>query len=463
MKNIKYIIVCLIFWNSTKGQNWLSLDNIISGSGYVESLYTNPTGTKLYIGGIFNSTYNGKTMKNIMVYDGVSFDSLGSGVTLGLRVQDIIEYKSKVYVAGRIGVFGNVQCNGVAKWDGTKWDSLVPQLEPSGYINTFKEYANELYMGGQFSNIGNLGISTIAKYDGSNWQFLPTPFPFGDGTGNTAINCIEVYKGQMYVGGNNMINSLGKNIYLAKFYGSTWDTVDVQMYGGTTDVFDMKVYNNKLYVAGRFKKIDGNIGNSIMRYDGINWSDVGKAITDAGNCLITNMEVINNKLWVVGGFKSIEDTLFAGGIASWNDTVWCVPPTGAQNYKSTSIAYFQNEIIMGGSFYDIGNDTVQGIAVLNTDSTNCTINLTNVKTNFLDEDFTISPNPFTDNILIKLPSKFTLSDTKYTITNNLGQTLLNFYPSSYKQNLNLSNLSSGIYYLTVQDSSIRKTIKLIKQ
>lgn len=463
MKKLYYIIVCLIVWNCTKGQNWLGFGNLIPVTGYVQSLYTNPTGTKLYIGGIFNATYNGKTMKNIMVYDGVTFDSLGTGVTLGLRVQDIIEYKNNIYAAGRIGVFGNTQCNGVAKWNGIKWDSLMPQLEPSGYINAFKIYNNELYMGGRFSSIGTQSINTIAKYDGTNWSQIGSGFPFTYSTNITTINCIEVYNNEVYAGGNNIYDSLGNHICIAKFDGSNWKTVGVIMYGGASEITDLKVYNNHLYAVGRFKQSEGNVGNSIMRYDGTSWSNIGKAITDVGNCIISKMQIINNKLWVVGVFKSIEDTLVTDGIASWNDTVWCVPPTGTQNYQSCAVAEFQNKIFMGGAFYDIGNDTVPGLAVLNTDSTSCTINLTNIKTHTKEEDFITSPNPFTDNITIQIPSKYNLTDTKFTITNNLGQVLLNYNPSSYKQILNLSNLSSGVYYLTIQDSSINKTVKLIKQ
>lgn len=463
MKKLYCIIVFLIGGYCTKGQNWLGLNGIISGSGYVESLYANPTDTKLYIGGIFNATYNGKTMKNIMVYDGVGFDSLGPGAGVAsLRTQDIIEYKNNIYICGLFDYMGTKLCRSVAKWDGTKWDSLGTQLSPNGGVLTFKEYNNELYLGGNFDRIGNQTIRNIVKYDGTNWIPLPAPFKYADTSGYSGINCIEVYNNEIYVGGYNFYDSLGHYMCIAKFNGVKWDTV-IKITGFAATVHDMKIYNNKLYVAGRFKKIDGNIGNAIMRYDGTTWSDVGKAVTDAGNCLIKNMEVINNKLWVVGGFKSIEDTLFAGGIASWNDTVWCVPPTGTQNYQSTSIAYFQNKIIMGGAFYDIGNDTVQGIAVLNTDSTNCTINLTNVKTNVLDGDFSISPNPFTDDILIKLSGKFILSETKFTITNSLGQVLLNFYPISYKQNLSLSSLSASMYFLTIEDNSIKKTIKIIKQ
>lgn len=464
MKNISYIIACLLIWSCTKAQNWLGFDTLFSNSaGYVESLYTSPDGNKLYIGGIFNIHFGGRTMKNIMVYDGTTFDSLGGGAgTASLRIQDIIEYKNKIYACGLFDYMGTTLCRSVGKWDGTKWDSLGTQIGVNGGVLAFKEYYNELYLGGNFDKIGNQTVRNIIKYDGTNWIPLPAPFKYADTTGYSGINCIEVYNNELYVGGYNFYDSLGNYMCIAKFNGAKWDSV-VKITGFAATVHDMKVYNNKLYVAGRFKKIDGNIGNAIMRYDGVTWSDVGKAVTDAGNCLITNMEVINNKLWVVGGFKSIEDTLFAGGIACWNDTVWCVPPTGTQNYKSTSIAYFKNKIYMGGAFYDIGNDTVPALAVLNTDSLSCTINLTKVKNHSLDENLTITPNPFTDNVTIKLPSKFILSETKYTITNNLGQVLLNFYPTSYYQVLNLGNLSSGIYYLTIQDNLNKKTVKLIKQ
>lgn len=466
MKRTSYILLLLLASFGFNAQNWLGFDTLIPSTpwaGFVQSLYTSPDGNKLYIGGAFNSKYGGRQMKSIIAYDGTTFDSLGSGVGSGGYVNDIIEYKNNTYICGTFDHMGTKLCRSVAKWDGVKWDSLGTQLSPTGIVYTFKVYNNELYLGGNFDKIGNQTIRNIVKYDGTNWIPLASPFKFTDSSGYTVINCIEVYNNELYVGGYYFRDSLGNYLYLAKYNGTKWDTVNVKLYGGITEVNDMKIYNNKLYVAGRFKKSEGNIGNAIMRYDGTTWSDVSKAVTDLGTCLITNMEVINNKLWVVGGFKSIEDTLFAGGIACWNDTVWCVPPTGPQNYKSTSIAYFKNHIYMGGAFSEIGNDTVHGFAMLNTDSLACAINITNVKTHTKNEDFIISPNPFTDNITIQVPSKYNLTDTKFTITNSLGQVLLNYYPLSYKQNLNLSNLSSGIYYLTMQDRSINRTVKLIKQ
>ena len=83
--------------------------------------------------------------------------------------------------------------------------------------------------------------------------------------------------------------------------------------------------------------------------------------------------------------------------------------------------------------------------------------------NYNYETLICVPNPFTDNITVQIPNSFILSETKFIITNNLGQLLLTFYPASFNQILNLSSLSSSMYFLTVQDNSNKKTVKIIKQ
>ena len=83
--------------------------------------------------------------------------------------------------------------------------------------------------------------------------------------------------------------------------------------------------------------------------------------------------------------------------------------------------------------------------------------------NISSKNIAFAPNPFTDDITVQIPNNFILAETKFTIINNLGQILLTFYPDSFNQVLNLSSLSSSMYFLTVQDNSNKKTIKIIKQ
>jgi carboxypeptidase T len=78
-------------------------------------------------------------------------------------------------------------------------------------------------------------------------------------------------------------------------------------------------------------------------------------------------------------------------------------------------------------------------------------------------NFSIFPNPYSDNITVQISSVFNLSEAKIFITNNLGQLLLTFYPNNYSQLLNLSSLSSGMYFLTVQGNENKRTVKIIKQ
>lgn len=399
-----------------------------------------------------------------MSYDGINFDTVGTGMNMSnapiTRTQTIMEYNGQLYVGGFIDYMGTVKTTGIAKWNGVKWDSLSAQL--NGNVNDLEVFNGELYVTGFFWKAGSLNVRSVVKYNGINWSNPGSVgFPYTTYTGYPFLNCLEVFNNELYVGGD-FYDSTTTHICIAKFDGTAWKKVGLVMYGGVTEILDMKVYNGNLYVAGRFKKIEGNYGNAIMKYNGITWSNVGEAVTDPSNCLITKMKVINNKLWVVGGFKSIENTLAAGGVAIWNDTSWCVPPTGPQAYKCSSLEYFQNKMYLGGSFDSIGVDAINNLAVLNTTVTTCSSPVL-VKENKNNLDgIKIYPNPIINKLILEFETVI-FPNTKLILINSLGQVVYSLYSTDPKQEIDLNFLPSGIYYLKIQNNSEQKVLKIIKE
>ncbi len=76
-----------------------------------------------------------------------------------------------------------------------------------------------------------------------------------------------------------------------------------------------------------------------------------------------------------------------------------------------------------------------------------------------DFDISIYPNP-AYSILNIVYRKNKLQNTKITIKNTFGETVIK---QDFSNQIDLSSLASGMYYITVQDGNTKKTMKLVKQ
>jgi hypothetical protein len=87
---------------------------------------------------------------------------------------------------------------------------------------------------------------------------------------------------------------------------------------------------------------------------------------------------------------------------------------------------------------------------------------TSIQNNFQEKQILITPNPFTDELIIKLNDNLE-KNYDIIITDVLGKTIRKFKTNSNELVLKLDYLNSGIYYLSVSDSNrnyiIRKIIK----
>lgn len=81
--------------------------------------------------------------------------------------------------------------------------------------------------------------------------------------------------------------------------------------------------------------------------------------------------------------------------------------------------------------------------------------------NIENGSFFIFPNPATDILNVKIPEKFKSSEIK--LTNIIGKTVLNIKLNNSNNILNIRNLPSGIYFVSIiSNGSIINTQKLIK-
>jgi hypothetical protein len=96
------------------------------------------------------------------------------------------------------------------------------------------------------------------------------------------------------------------------------------------------------------------------------------------------------------------------------------------------------------------------------DSTNLSISITSVGINnlSLENDLNVFPNPTKNSITIT--NKTNLAGKKYIITNLIGQTVITGKLNLDETIVNLENLKSGVYLLSI-DGMNKQSIKVIKE
>jgi hypothetical protein len=244
--------------------------------------------------------------------------------------------------------------------------------------------------------------------------------------------------------------------HILKWDGNHWDAV-----GNGIDNFssidspvnDMIVFNGELYIAGNFIK-NANAGNYIMKWDGTNFSDVGGGM----NGEIRSLCVFHNELYAVGAFTQAGG-IIARNIAKWDGNNWC--SLGSTfNGSINTIEVFNDELYIGGGFSQIDSQTINYVAkwIGGNFVSSCGNTISVNEINFT-YNIKIYPNPTTSMLnIIDEVNQF--QNATIQIKNNLGQLV---FSSPFTTQINLSSFSAGMYFLSIQDKSNSKTVKIIKE
>lgn len=460
IKQLSILILLLLTINGYS-QNWQSLDG--GANNGVISIYGDTTNNILYAAGYFTSI-GGIPANRIAKWDGVNWDSLGSGV-YGVNSA---AWNAFTMYRGQIVFVGNTfSCPNqyISTWNGTQWDSIGSNFSDccfKGAVTLNKE----LYAFGIFNSINGTPYNSIAKYDTIGNTWISVGFPYTTPTDAATINCLEIYNGELYAGGL-FLDSTGVAKNIAKFNGSYWSIVGQGITGFSDQVFDLCVYQNELYAAGEFSFSSGNPGNKIARWNDTIWSDVGGGVT-ASSGQINSLLVLNNKLYAGGAYSEIGG-LPAPHIASWDGTNWCVFGNSTFTSGTTCLAIINNDLFLNsGLVWDA--DTLNYIAQWVGGSYVDTCGFSSVGINevvFNSELLNIYPNPSTNQITIE----FDLEETKNVsieIKNILGQTIKTISNNSFiigknKIEFDVSVFSRGLYFIQLQSDNKVISKKIIKE
>ena len=337
------------------GKNWSALGGHNSPNGPVYALAVETSG-HLVSGGDFKLAGVTGTA-NVAHLDGSTWQPLQNGIEGW--VYSLASYDSLLYAGGHFATASSVSVNHIARWNGAQWEGLAGGMSGDIYADTCVhalavDSIGKLYAGGSFKNAGSQPAQNIALWNGTGWQALGSGIT-GPGVG-AGVYALAWHDGSLYAGG--MFDTAGsvKAANIAKWTGSTWESLGAGVDG---IVFALAFDSlGNLYVGGEFLNA-GAIpvhGIALWKPAAQHWEALGSGVDSGVMALAVNA----GQVYAGGGFST------AGGhpspnIARWNGSAW-LPMSGGVNGTVWSLAVTDGKLWVGGDFTAAGETISQHLA-----------------------------------------------------------------------------------------------------
>jgi hypothetical protein len=223
-----------------------------------------------------------------------------------------------------------------------------------------------LYVGGSFQFAGGLYAEGIVRWDGAQWSNV------GGGLARTSGDAyvhdfLEHDDGsgpQLYVAGRFSTAGGVVSESIARWSGSAWTDVG----GGVTlgdAVYALELFDDgsgggpQLYAGGTFGSAGGTSSVGVARWDGLLWHPVG----NWSQAKIRSVAAFGSELYVGGTFSTGTGASF-DALARWDGTAWSDVGGGLDKHV-LDLEVFDNNIagprlFVGGDFNHLGNN---GLAI----------------------------------------------------------------------------------------------------
>lgn len=444
MKNLLFYVFLLtiLCFENANSQNWTSV-----GTGMDDDIfciYADTVNNLLYAGGYFTNA-GSSPASCIAVWDGISWNSLGAGISgVNGQVKTLIMYNGELYAGGHFSTAGGNPVSNIAKWNGSSWSDVGGGVNSSAFIENFAEYNGELYVGGYlFTDAGTTIVNNIAKWNGSSWSSV------GSGI-NSGVQALCVYNGELFAAGE-ITQAGGINVNnIARWNGATWSDVN----GGTDSrIFSMCTYNNELIVGGNFSSAGSSPALNIAKWNGTNWNSISTGIDYMVDALATfdGSLYAGGLFWNAGGIP-------VNNITVWNGSNWDSLGMGIQDLSLNSTPIVRSLTVYNSCLYAGGifNTSIGSVADYIAKWDCETLGITD---NFHIPKYAIIPNPSSFESVIS--SNHELQDATLMIYNSKGKKIKEFDKINGKSfTLTLSDLSSGLYLIKIQNNEILHYSKL---
>lgn len=404
---------------------------------------------KIYTCGSFTKIKEtNMSVKFAAVWDGVKWDSIRH--IIGDSVSDIVNINNILYGVGDVLSRENPTTH--------VWEVIArPNKTNYAAFARLCKFGNDLIIYGSQDSINGQKVSQIVKYDGTNFTSL--------GTTNFSGNfMMQEYQGELYIGGAFTESNYGLT-NLAKWNGTAWVSIPWTSGCSFCSVGKMIIYQNKLFIGGRFSKSSGQVADDLLSWDGTNLIDynlVGSSVES-----VWDMCIYKNKLIITGFMDAnvpLSNQQFTGFLSYDGQDMCSYVPyyDNLQKYRLRQANVFNDTLIFLSTRTMSPTDTVNYICKFVGDINNplyCSSGVGLKENNAVNETIKIYPNP-TTSILNILDEYNQLQNATIQIKNYLGQVV---FTSSYKNQIDLSHLSSSIYFLFIHGKESEMTWKIIKE
>jgi len=191
----------------------------------------------LYFGGDFTNWDAIAEADCIASWDGSSYAALGNGLPGWPTDLEIHPLNGDLYA------ITNTADYGLHIWDGTTWGGPGSSVFNASPRTMAFDNSGRLYIGGSFTTANSVSCNYIAMWNGSTFM------PLGDGFDSTVRKVLWV-DGYLYASGqfaNSGDLSLPNRI--ARWNGSTWERIDINLPSGSGATYTMINDGNDLYLS----------------------------------------------------------------------------------------------------------------------------------------------------------------------------------------------------------------------
>lgn len=283
-----------------------------------------------------------------------------------VEVNSIVRFGDDILIGGRFqGTYfkpsgGFVFYDGLISYDGTEFDSFGGRLVNgnfSGHCRSLIVKDDEVVMTGQFTGfLDGEQFQNIVRYDGSTWA------QYANGLDAPVVKT-AMWNDNMVVMGPFTQDGLGTPLQsIAMYDGNAWTNLGEELQG---NVFDMDVVDNELYVAGNV------IHDNFLFVGKRNTEGMWLPLGDGTRGIATRVTGYNGGVAVAGLFSQAADqeTPFLAHYAndSWSALGTPLGDAGLPNFNVfvAAIESFGDEIVVGGQFNVMDNQSMYNVAAYN--------------------------------------------------------------------------------------------------
>ncbi len=280
-------------------------------------MYSSPDGTRsYYCGALIQDQTLGFYSNTVLRYADGSWSPLG---IIPQVVHSVVEYHDTLIATGPFNVVDDsLPVENIVYWTGQQW---LPygSFQPVG-ARKLRVIDDTLYAVGSMDSADGQYVHGITRRVGGQWQ------PVGSLTTDSysIMGDIVKFDDHLVAIGSGAING---ELRVFRLQDGVWSILGGGIQGGLCSAQCLAVYNGDLYVGGQITMACGNPGQGILRWDGSAWQPVGLGLQYALGDFSsfagpTTMVVHDGKLFIGGGFR-YAGGVEAFGVATWDGTEWC--------------------------------------------------------------------------------------------------------------------------------------------